>query len=249
MGILNSLMHVRIGLNHVLYISYLVPAARMRGLIPEILPLSIVGGDKAFVSIVLLNSSQARLNWLPYPSFDYNQINIRTYVKDPQSNNQAVYFLRSGVTSKFISFATRTIGVPWEHISCELKIDVDKENNYKSYEALGHWRGDFSISTASKPDELVKPAPFADLKSATDYLIRPLVGFYGRNEKVSRFRILHPDIELGVGQLQAFDFPVFEDMELVDKPELYSPHSVFIVPQAQFHIYLPASKLDGRLSK
>ncbi|MFC1874534.1 DUF2071 domain-containing protein [Chloroflexota bacterium] len=232
-----------------LYISYLVPAARIRGLVPEILPLSIVRGDKAFVSIVLLNSSQARLNWLPYPSFDYNQINIRTYIKDPQSNNQAVYFLRSGVTSKFISLATRAIGVPWERISCEFKIDADKESNYKSYKALGHWSGDFSISAASKPGTPVKPAPFADLKSATDYLIRPLLGFYGRNEKVSRFRIQHPDIEPSVGQLQAFDFPVFKDMELVDKPESCSPHSVFIVPRAQFRIYLPASRLDSRLSK
>lgn len=74
----------------ILYLSYLVPASRIRPFVPEILPMAYID-DRVFISIVIFHSSGVRLVNLPSLRFDYNQINLRTYVKDPQTKNHGFY--------------------------------------------------------------------------------------------------------------------------------------------------------------
>jgi len=246
MSMRTKLMRVEMLLRHVLYVSYLVPASRLRPIVPDILPLAIVEGDSGFVSVVILRSTRVRLSSLPLPRFDYSQINVRTYVTDPQSGNQAVYFLKSGVTSAIISLLTRAIGVPWERIECAVNVRIDEQLHYTAYEAFGQWGGDFSI----KAEEAMMPPtsmlPFKDTESAIDYLVRPLTGFFAHNERVGRFSIWHPDVKPRAGIIKGFHFPLLNSMNVVDETMTHEPHSVLLVPEARFHIYMPPALLKSK---
>ena len=44
---------VEMELYDILYLSYLLPVSRVRPLVPDILPLATVGGDRVFFSVVI----------------------------------------------------------------------------------------------------------------------------------------------------------------------------------------------------
>ncbi|MFC1983237.1 DUF2071 domain-containing protein [Chloroflexota bacterium] len=230
-------------LHHVLYVSYLVPESRVRGLVPEVLPLAVVDRDNVFVSIVILQSSGVRLSSLPFPKFTYNQVNIRTYVLDPHSGQQAVFFLRSGVTSPVISLLTRSIGIPWQHISAELETSNDNKGNYQSYRAGGIWGQSFSITAAGTSEHPIKIAPFEDANEAISYLVRPLMGFFGQKGKARGFRIWHPEVQPHGGLLKHIDFPLLQSLNLLDESAISKPDSILFVPNAYFYIYMPPERV------
>lgn len=247
MGLLNRVMRVQMVLRHVLYLNYLVPALRVRPLVPGILPLAIVDLNRVFVSVVILRSEAVRASLLPFPRFNYNQVNVRTYVIDPQSGKQAVCFLKSGVTSMPVSFLTRTIGIPWQHVAFDMKIVTDKVTNQASYEIAGNWVGEFSIKAQGTRMPPVEVPSFSDTESAVDYLVRPLVGFFGRGTQATRFSISHPQVNPYAGELNSIRFPLLESLNLVEGQEIERPQSVLFVPEAQFFIYLPPARIKGEV--
>lgn len=226
-------------LRDVLYISYAVDAERLSKLLPEPLQLAMVGEDTAFISIVVLRSTQVRLKPLQLPRFNYNQLNIRTYVIDPVSGEHAVYFIKSGVTSRFISLATRTSGIPWQLIDLETKINMVESKN--SYTASGNWEGEFSIKVKDFIAEPRRTPFFTNDEAAVDFLVRPLIGFVGDNRKLGRFTIDHPEVKPGHRTLTELDFPLFTNLGVVDG--LSNLHSVLFLPTADFSIYLPPKRI------
>ena len=233
------LLNVQMTLRDVLYVSYAVPAKKMRTIVPGILSLATLGDDIAFISIVALKSTQVRMNLMPFARFKYNQLNIRTYVKDPISGKHAVYFIRSGVTSRLISRVTRISGIPWQLI--DLEIEVNAQNETASYVASGDWEGRFSLKVQTFFDESNKTPLFGNRKAAVDFLIRPLIGFVGDNRRLGRFTIQHPEVEPQSWHLTELDFSLFTNLDVVD--ELSNPHSVFYLPTTDFSIYLPPTRI------
>jgi hypothetical protein len=226
-------------LRDVLYVSYAIPSGRMRTLVPDILSPATGGDDMAFISIVVLRSSQVRMSLLPFLRFDYYQLNIRTYVKDPVSGKHAVYFIRSGVTSRFISLVTRMSGIPWHLIN--LKTKITEQNETDSYVASGNWDSNFSLRAQASSDASKKHPFFENRESAVDFLIRPLIGFIGGKRRLGRFTIQHPEVEPKLFTLTELEFPLFTNLDVVD--ELSNPHSVFFLPMADFSIYLPPTRI------
>ena len=226
-------------LRDVLYLSYSLPAERIRPFVPELLPLATVADGTAFISIVVLQSTQVRVSLVPLLRFNYNQLNIRTYVVDPVSGDHAVYFIKSGVSSSFISLITRISGIPWQLLDLELKKDV--HNNQGRYNVSGDWGGDFHLAAESSADSFANAPLFKTRQSAVDFLIRPLIGFIGDNRRLGRFTISHPEVQPRSWLLRQMDFPLFRELGLVD--EFNNPHSVFYLPEADFSIYLPPRKI------
>jgi hypothetical protein len=235
----NRPLNVRMTLRDVLYVSYALPAGRMRNLIPDNLSLATAGDDMSFISIVALHSTQVRLNLLSFLRFKYYQLNIRTYVIDPVSGKNAVYFINSGVTSRFISLVTHISGIPWRFIDLETEVDTQKEKD--SYVASGYWEGKFSLKAQVFSNDSNNTLFFENRKAAVDFLIRPLIGFVGDNRRLGRFTIQHPEVEPQSCILTGLDFPLFTGMGIVD--ELDKPHSVFFLPMADFSIYLPPTRI------
>jgi len=238
----NRPLNVRMTLRDVLYVSYAVPAEKIRVLVPDILSVATSGDKVAFISIVALRSSQVRLNLLPFARFHYNQLNIRTYVVDPVSGKHAVYFIKSGVTSRFISMATRISGIPWQLIDMETELNA--QNDTGSYVTSGKWGDKFSLKARADLDSPEQLLFFGDRESAVEFLIRPLIGFVGDNQKLGRFTIGHPEVKPQVWYLSEIDFKLFADLGVVN--ELMNPHSVFFLPAADFSIYLPPARIKQK---
>ena len=243
-GFLARLGRVRILLRHVFYVSYLLPVKVVAPDVPPALPLAAVDGDRVFVSLVALRNTMIGLGPLPCPHLTYNQVNLRTYAKDPQTGRQAVYFLRSGVTSGLVSLAARTIGIPWQRIECDIDVGGGGRQPV-SFKASGRWKGDFLVEGETPPGQTISIPPFNDAGSALDYLVRPLIGFTGDAAHLRRFAISHPDVQPIAGQLKRIVFPMMLSTGLVDGERLNKPDSVLYVPQAQFSIYLPARHLPS----
>jgi len=232
-------LNVQMTLHDVLYVSYAVPSGKIRSLVPDTLSLATVGDGMAFISIVVLRSSRVRLNLLPFLRFDYHQLNIRTYVRDPGSGRHAVYFIRSGITSRFISLVTRVSGIPWQFIDLEIEVNTHKEKD--SYVANGNWGGKYSLKAKTCSDGFMIPPFFENIETAVDFLIRPLIGFIGNKRRLGRFTIQHPEVEPQSWILAKLDFPLFTNLGVVDEPD--NPHSVFFLPMADFSIYLPPRRI------
>jgi uncharacterized protein YqjF (DUF2071 family) len=242
MNVLSGLMSVRMILRHVVYVSYCVPASRMRLLVPRALSLSEVEPERSFVSVVAMRCRDVRLAGLPRPRFDYRQLNLRTYVTDPVSGGNAVYFLRSGVTSRAISRLTSLIGLPWERIQFELNAGGAGGRGLH-FEASGRWTGEISISARESQVKTGDMSPFDSVESAVDHLTGPLVGFIGSEGHARRFEIRHRPLEVLSGTLGQLRFPLLDSTGLVEASEMQKPQNVLLVPEAEFTVCLPARRV------
>jgi Uncharacterized conserved protein (COG2071) len=240
-GIGSRLLCVRMTLQDVIYVTYALHARTLQPLVPKALKLAAVGDDVAFISLVVLRSTRVRLSSLPVFRFNYKQFNIRTYVIDPISKQPAVYFIRSGVTSRFISLATNALGIPWERI--EIKTDFSSAEEVRTVKISGDWEGYFSIKAQAEANSLTLPSYFQDRKSAVDFLIRPLIGFSGDSRRLVRFTIQHPEVQPESWVLEGLDCPLFTKLVAIDTN---NPHSVFYLPVADFSIYLPPKRIKSK---
>ena len=229
---------VSMTLGNVLYVSYAVPGKYLRTVLPEFIRLATLDEDIAFLSVVVLQCNKVRLRSVPFIRFTYNQLNLRTYIIDPITGAHGVYFLQSGVTSRFISVATRTIGIPWQRINLDVQVRPGG-NNLRSYNAVGYWQGSCTITAVEMDTSPRELALFPDMKSAVDYLVRPLIGFYRDRDHVGRFTIWHQDIKPQVWQLQQIDIPVLSKSGIIE--DVAEPHSVFFLEHADFSICMPPS--------
>lgn len=230
---------VEMTLYDILYLSYLVPASHIRSLVPEILPLATVDDDMVFVSVVTFHSKGVRLVNLPSLRFTYDQINLRTYVKDPQTKNHGVYFLRSGITSASASLLTQLLNLPWENIPFTVTAERDKDGHYVRYLASGDWQGKFLIEVKETVSQIMNFPPFATPEEAIQYLTGPLIGFYGSSQKLRRFEVKHSHIQPRYCEVLDISFPLLTASGLLKKREIHQPHNALLAPQGQFHVYLP----------
>jgi hypothetical protein len=236
---LKRVTRIEMLLRDVLYISYCLPVSVLRPLVPACLPLRLVGEDKGFLSIVIINCQNVHLGAMPFPRFNYNQLNLRTYVLNPESGRPAVYFLKSGVTSPVISALTRGIGIPWQRIKFETQSSVDSGNHLLEIKAVGTWQKDFKIIAGRDFVPLPNISPFDNITSAVDFLIRPLEGYFYNGTRLGHIMIQHPEITPQFGALKMLDFPLLN--EAVNTRDIVpeKPQSVFFVDKAHFFIYMP----------
>jgi hypothetical protein len=243
-GILSRLLCIKMSLRDVLYITYALPAKMIQPLVPAALSLATLNRDTAFVSLVVLRSTRVRLSLFPLVRFAYNQFNIRTYVIDPLTGRPGVYFILSGVNSRMIALATNSIGIPWQFIN--LVINMNSLDAPLSLSVYGTWEGLFSVKTQVTSNPPVTPSFFKNMKSAVDFLIRPLIGFSGDSHSLVRFTIQHPEVQPESGTLIELDCPLFQRLVAIGDPK--HPHSVFYLPAADFSIFLPPKRIkkNGR---
>lgn len=246
---LTRLLRVEMILKDVLYVSYLVPADAVRPWVPEALNLATIDGGSAFFSVVILRCCHVHATYFPLPRFNYEQINVRTYVKDPATGKQAVYFIRSAVTSPVVSALTRTIGLPWELAKLNLAISRDRSNQATVYSAAGDFQGNLSLKADEFSDLPSGMSPFAGTREAIEFLILPLTGFFGRGDRVKGFHIRHPEMTAQTARLVEGSFPLLTNLGLIDGTAIRHPHSVLYVPEAQFYIYLPAKAAGSNAEK
>lgn len=230
----SKLSAVRMDLANVLYISYLVPSARIGSLVPRILPLATNENDQVYISFVAMKCFHVRLSILPWPRFNYDQLNLRTYVTDPKTGNPAVYFFQSGVSLRIVPILTRIMGIPWEKVSFNLD-----STSQPRYRASGYWLGNLSFEIDSAADEIVP-------ESVVHHITGSMMGFMGSEGKMRSIRINHRALEVKSAVLRNIRFPLPVEKGLVTDDELQKPDSVLLVPNAEFTVYFPPRSVSKR---
>ena len=92
MGLIPSFT-VQMDIYDVLYLSYIIPEERLRPAVPHKIRLAAPIQGKAIISLVIFRSKNVTASLFPFIHFNYNQANLRTYVIDPPTGKNAVFFL------------------------------------------------------------------------------------------------------------------------------------------------------------
>lgn len=224
-------LSIRIDLENVIYISYRVPVPRIRHLIPDVLELNSDADNMTYLSLVAMKCRRVRLNVMPWPRFDYYQLNVRIYVKDPETGDPAVYFFRSGVSQCIIPLMTRLAGIPWEKISFKMVPESPCE-----FRASGEWSGKLGL-------EIVSPEGGLPENTLIEHLTGPLMGFMGSERSLRSFKISHRALQVLPAVLRKIDFPLPVKQEMIAANEIGRPDSVMMVPEAEFTVYLPPRRI------
>jgi hypothetical protein len=238
-------LYLNIELKNILYVSYLLPAYRVAPSVPSPLRLSTVDESRVYVSVVVMRNDMVRLNLFPFIWLNYDQINVRTYVIDPKTENRAVYFINSGVNSRFISLITGLFGISWKFICSEKRINKIENSATMEYQIWGDWSGQFKLDANISPEERLKLEPFEDIQSGVDYILQPLVGLIGDEGQIRRFTISHDKLVPISGQVNKFLFPLLPSIGIMDEDRVSNPDSVLYVPEATFHINMPPQRLKN----
>jgi hypothetical protein len=245
MASIRRFMTVEMYLRDLLYVSYLVPGPLVRPLVPAQLKLALVDDEHVFVSLVIFRGKTTALSLLPSPRFPFDQVNVRTYVIDPVTGRPAVYFVNCGISDGLITFLYRLLsGMPVEHIPYSITPAQDSDTRYIEYAVAGNWHGEFSLSVRESEPALEGLAPFATVQDAVDYLIDPLVGFYGPDGALKRLEVFHPPLVPRVGELKTASFPYLGALGLVAPDAVTHPHNILLIPATPFLIHLPAQRFS-----
>jgi len=230
-------------LKDMLYVNYLVPRGRVAGILPEELRPAVVDEENTFLSLVIFKGNTANAFHIPAPPIPFDQVNIRTYVVDPQSGKTAVYFIKCGINGRFITFMYKTLsGMPVEHCPFRITGGADRVGNYGNYLVEGSWHGPFTIAAAEIAPAIEALDPFGCVDEALQYLMNPTAGFYHARGSLRRLEIFHEPSKPKVCRAVHVDFPHLEELGLLSAKEIGKPHNLLLVPYTPFEIFLPPTK-------
>ncbi len=238
-----KLTSVEMILYDVLYLSYLLPAERVRPFVPERLALATVDGDQVFVSAVFFHVLEAKAARLPSPRISYNQVNVYTFVTAPGTGEHAVYFLRKGMTRPGATRLARWLGMPVERAQLDITPRRDRRMRYEHYAVRGYWHGNIHIEADEIAPRLEELPPFDNGQEAVIFLTDALVGFYGNGRRLWRLDAWHPRFQPRVAQVTHVEFPLLIEMGLLTDTQVAQPHNVLLAPREHFLIHLPPRRV------
>jgi hypothetical protein len=189
-----------------------------------------------------LSQQELKLAGLPFVQFSYDQINIRTYVRDPVSGKKGVLFLFSGINSSFISIATNILGFPWKNISFVLETVRNKIDQSREIHAQGRWNGDIDIKLAEGSVSALSES-FRDIG---EYITSPSLGFYNVRGSALGFRVNHTKVRPRPGNMLRARSPFLVSSGLMSESEMAEPDNVLLADEAEFTIFLPPHKVTVR---
>lgn len=227
---------VKLDIVDVAYVTYLVPEGRLRRAVPEKIAFAMTHEGKAFVSLVMFHNRNVRASFFPFIRFNYDQLNVRTYIIDPVTGKTSVFFLHSGITSGIMSSATKLLGIPWPAIS--FGINGGQENSEGGYSADGEWEGGITIKLQEAPGP-ANYTPFRNMKEAIEFLVTPTAGFYKAPGGAIRFEVQHTFVVPSAGRVETVHFPMLEKLGYLGDDELQYPHNVLITRHGFFRVFLP----------
>jgi hypothetical protein len=114
----------------VVYVSYLVPAARLEHLVPDGLALQRLGPDGAWAMLTFLTYAHGHFGpriagplrrLFPSPV----QTNWRTYVRDPRTGREGIYFTTNAVTTRLHALGGRLMSEAPMHLLARAEVTRD----------------------------------------------------------------------------------------------------------------------------
>ncbi len=235
-------------LKHLTVTTYAVDPARLRPLIPQEFELELIerDGPRALVSAVSFLNTDFGLVRLPSPKQSMGQTNYRVYIK--QGGRRAVWFLGTTIDTPFVQVPRLLWRMPWRRGRYRFDARLG-DGGYERYgiEVQGRWPMRLEVDDLRKPVGALQG--FEDPSEAMDVLTQPYVGFFGRRGGgIGRYTIWHDRYEARAGRVREASFGLFEQLDVVSKDEQLKPHSVILVTETLYWIYLPPRRWSTELT-
>jgi hypothetical protein len=75
-------------------------------------------------------------------------------------------------------------------------------------------------------------------------LTHPTTGYFKRLDgRLGTYKIWHPEMEMTYAKPHHLYFSLYENLGIMSRQEMDSPHSIFLCPEVEFEIYLPPQRL------
>lgn len=239
---MSLLLSVSIALRDLIYLSYPVPAARLREFVPTALPLNTIEKEWGLLSIVLMKNTAVRPAWLPWSPIVYDQLNLRTYVRDPHTGEEAVFFIESAINSRLMLLGPRLFSLPWEYMPITFRSLRGQRGNRASYVAGGLFHDPIDIEVRAMPEDKAPPGPY-ETEEAIRHITTPQIGYMASGERVHRFRVAYPHVPPVKGEVVRCLFPYVVSKGLLTEAEVQKPSSVLIVDRVDFLVLMPPKRL------
>ena len=225
-------LHAR--LQDFVYVNYAVPKQRLQKHIPKPLKLitkKINKKECGFVSVVYFRYKD--LHWIPYPRFNFGQVNYRTYVRDKQGK-KAVYFLKTTLDSrKYTAFARFFLRAPVKS-SKLVTFGIHRAVKIKNKTGPG-----LNLSLL-KETTFSLPKGFTSREALLSFFAQIPLGYYSTPESMlMKIRVKHLKPKFIPCTLNNAYFKVLEQLKLLNKAEMKKPHSVFSLKDLDFEIGRP----------
>lgn len=231
-------------LNHFAIITYLIDVDKARQFVHprfELETISSQGRSWALLSVVPFEDQIFTSAVWPLPHLRMSQTNYRIYIIDPQTHQRCVWFLGTTLDSWSFIIPRFLWKLPWHYGRISIR-SVYHENSqtYTSYHlsTQSQW-APASCSLSSSQEDLHLPF-FSNLEAGLVILTHPLTGFYYRRDhQLGSYSIWHNRLSVHSGSLHSAQFDLLNRLQLLSFSQQQQPHSVLLLHQTDFTIYLP----------
>lgn len=218
-------------LSNIMYITYLVPAWKLRHFLPDHIQLDLVGSS-VFVSIVTFRVTHLGFADHAFVPFQFSQLNIRTYVRDMFSGQAGPYYLNCAVSSELILRLAQLSGYQWEPLTMRhAGINVIGHVDYLQPKKGGFI---FELSPNGKDEKEMTAAE----KSITD----SSVAYFPNRFGTIVVRMRHEYEGANRARAKFIRFAALSSLGIVEADEIERPHSILLFEKALFIMNFPGQR-------
>ncbi len=233
-------------LRHFALVTYALPAERVRPHVHDRFCLDSYAGPDGtslvWLSVVPFADQDFRFARLPWLRFHFGQTNYRTYIVDPHTKQQAVWFFGTTLDSATVLLPRYVWRLPWRHGRIRFDCRYDsRSQRYRRYHMTTRSRwapARLELEDSGRPVEAL--SGFSDLEDALVRLTHPLTGYYYRRDgSLGSYSIWHDRLHCTVAAVRHARFDLLDRLGLVPFAEQQQPHSVLLQHETEFIIHLP----------
>jgi uncharacterized protein YqjF (DUF2071 family) len=226
--------HVLVTVQDLLIVTWDVPEAALRPLLPSSLRLWS-HQSRARLSAVLFRNRSLRPAWLGVPRLGCCQVNLRTYLVDPRTGRPgAVFFHALCLGSKALArFSSPIAGVPFRHLAFD--IAAERASGGLRWRAVSP---DGAVRGAARETE---PAALPDADTL-DLLTNVHTGFVARGPDAAlrTWSIWHRSQSLRTVAIEELHLQPLAELQL----PLGAPEWAWYVDSIDYEVYLPARQVS-----
>jgi len=224
-----------------LFISYRVPAERLRPLVPEELELD-TKNSFGLISAVAFTNRDIKAGVLPLLRASSDQINYRAYVT--AGEGPAVYFFDMKIDSRVLATGTNFLGLPVSHEDITITAKPVSETEEKK-RGSSPYPLIYRVSSEG-PEELTAEAIVGEESASagdisSEFITERPIGYVkAPGGGMLKIVVEHEKIETVPARVTKIRSLLFESLGVLNKEELNSPYSALYAPEVTFITTPPA---------
>jgi hypothetical protein len=179
---------------------------------------------------------------LPIVRFHFCQTNYRIYVIDKRTGERVVWFLGTTLGSWTVHMSRLLWKIPWHSARYQTQHRWDGVNDRYAqfrYDVKSRWAS-ATIDLRDTGEPVACVPGFTNRDDMMLCLTHPVVGYYHRLDGVlGSYSVSHDLLTITRAEPVELYFGLFERLGVLSREEMLTPHSVFLCPKTEFHIYMP----------